>query len=157
MQQWEEFTHSPETKIDKIRVSLNAKGHFHLNQRAVDEIGGAEAVVLLFDKKNKRIGLKASAADIENAYELKRQGNAASYELRARGFCNFYGIDIGDTIVFNDLRLEDDVLVLHLDNVTELVRRSRPMEFSGGFREVPRRSHPPKFSTLLRMRELQEE
>jgi hypothetical protein len=154
---WEEFTQRSNYRAEIIRVSLNGRGHFLLNQKAVDELGGAEAVVLLYERSSRLIGLKPSPEDVEHAYELKRQGSSQTYTLRAKSFCTHYGIRVGDTIVFNDVQVENGMIVLNLDNVTEVVRRTRLTEFPAHFPERVRPIQPAKFSTLLRMRPPDEE
>lgn len=64
IKQWEEFTQKSTGKADTIRVSLNARGNFALNQKAVDMLGVPEAIVLMFDKANQLIGLKASSPTV---------------------------------------------------------------------------------------------
>ncbi len=150
--QWEEFTQKSTGKADVIRVSLNARGNFALNQKTVDLLGSPEAIVLMYDKANQLVGLKASSPDVSHAYELKRQGTSQSYFLRAKSFCNFYGIDIGDTVVFNDVQMEDGVIVLQLTNVTEAARRVRPVRFPDEEYESTAPVQTSKFSTLLRMK-----
>lgn len=156
--EWEEFTQKANYRAEMVRVSLNGRGHFQLNQKAVDELGGAEAIVLFYDRASRRIALKASSPDIEHAYELKRQNSSQTYILRAKSFCNYYAINIGDTVVFNDIAVEDGMVVLDLGKVTEVVRRARLTEFPAHFREQRIRPiQPAKFSTLLRMRPPDEE
>lgn len=153
--QWEEFRQKPGSRAEIPRVSLNARGHFLLNKRAVEEMGEPEAVVLLFDRASRRIGLKGCGADVEHAYELKKQGASHNYQLRAKSFCIYYGIEVGDPVVFQDIRLEDGVVILDLDNVTEIVRRARYSglaEFPIRHNHAAKPSVTPKFSTLLRRR-----
>ncbi len=151
--QWEEFTQKSTVNADTIRVSLNARGNFALNQKAVDLLGSPEAIVLMYDRANRLIGLKASSPDIDHAYELKRQGTSQSYFLRAKSFCNFYGLDIADTVVFNDAKWEDGMIVLQIGNVTEAARRARPVRYPDeGYEPAPAPVQTSKFSTLLRMK-----
>jgi hypothetical protein len=154
---WEEFTQKSNYRAEMIRVSLNARGHFLLNQKAVDELGNSEAVVLLYERASRLIGMKPSSTDVEHSYELKRQGSSQTWYLRAKSFCNYYRINIGDTIVFNDIETQDGMIVLNLDNVTEVVRRTRLTEFPVHFPERLKPIQPAKFSTLLRMRTPDEE
>lgn len=158
--QWEEFTQKSTYRTEMIRVSLNGRGHFLLNQKAVAELGDPEAVVLLFERASRLIGLKPCAADVEHSYELKRQSSSQNYFLRAKSFCNYYSINVGDSVVFNDVRVENGMIVLSLDNVTEVVRRARfadLAEFPTQYSERLRPTQPPKFSTLVRMRPMDEE
>lgn len=155
--QWEEFTHKSDYRSEMVRVSLNGHGHFHLNQKAVDALGSCEAVVLLFEKSERLIALKPSAPDVEHSYRLTRQGNSQNYFIRAKSFCNYYGIRVGDSIVFNDVIVDEGMIVLALDKVTEVVRRSRASEFPIRFPDPPRSVPRPKFTTMLRMRSSNEE
>lgn len=155
--EWEEFTQKSNYRAEMIRVSLNGRGHFQLNQKAVDELGGAEAVVLLYERASRRIGLKPSSRDVEHAYELKRQTSSQTYLVRARSFCTYYGINVGDTVVFNDVTTENGMIVLDLGKVTEIVRRARLAEFPGRPPQRIKPIQPAKFSTLLKMRPPDEE
>lgn len=156
---WEEFTQKSNYRTEMMRVSLNARGHFLLNQKAVSELGEPEALILLFERSSRLIGMKPSQSDVEHAYELKRQGATQNYLLRAKSFCSYYGINVGDSIVFNDVRIENGMAVLKLDNVTEVVRRARfdLAEFPVRHPEYVRPAPPAKFSTLLRMRAPEED
>lgn len=151
-QQWEEFTQKASFRAEKMRVSLNSRGQFLLNQKVVDSLGSPEAVVFLYDRTSRNIGIKPSIPDIEHSYLLKRQGNSQSYCISAKSFCNYYDIDIGDTVVFNDVRAEDGFLILSLNNVTEHVRRARLAEFPIRLAERAVPAQPPKFTKLLKMR-----
>lgn len=155
--EWEEFTQKSTYKAEMLRVSLNGRGQFGFNQKAVRELGDPAAVVLYYERSSRLIGVKGSLPDIEHSYELKQQGSTQNYSVRARSFCTFYGINVGDTVVFNDVKCEDGMLVLGLDNVTEIIRRARLTEFPIQFPEQVRRVQPAKFSTLLRMRAPNEE
>lgn len=155
--EWEEFTQKANYRAEMVRVSLNARGHFLLNQKAAGVLGNPEAVILLFERSSRMIGLKPCFSNVEHSYELKRQGASQSYFLRAKSFCTYYGINVGDSIVFNDIQIDNGVVVLSLDNVTEVVRRTRLSEFPVHFSERVRPIQPAKFSTLLRMRAPDEE
>lgn len=150
--EWEEFTQKSNYKAEMFRVSLNGRGQFVFNKKAVRELGEPAAVVLYYERSNRLIGVKGSLPDVEHSYELKLQGASQNYSLRAKSFCTFYSINVGDTVVFNDVKCDDGMLILSLDNVTEIIRRARPTEFPVRFPEPVRRVQPAKFSTLVRMR-----
>lgn len=159
--QWEEFTQKSNYRAEMLRISLNGRGHFLLNQKAVTELGEPSAIILLFERSGRLIGLKPSEADVEHSYELRRHGSSQNYSLKAKAFCDYYGINVGDSVVFNSIRVENGMIVLDLNRVTEIVRRAR---FSG-MEELAKRYggqvspsiQPAKFSTLLRMRAPDEE
>lgn len=158
--QWEEFKQKANYRAEMMRISLNGRGHFLLNQKAVVQLGDPEAVILLFERSSRLIGLKPSAAAVDHSYELKRQGSSQNYTLKAKSFCNYYSINVGDSVVFNDVRLENGMIILNLDNVTEVVRRARfadLADFPARYSERVPSIQPAKFSTLLRMRPPEEE
>ncbi|MGD9588423.1 MAG: hypothetical protein AB7Q37_04935 [Pyrinomonadaceae bacterium] len=153
-QNWEEFTQKTSYRAEKLRVSLNARGQFMLSQKVVDTLGSPDSVIFLFDRASRNIGIKPSSPDVEHAYELKKQGNSQSYYISAKSFCSYYDIDIGDTVVFNDVEVEDDLIILNLNNVSELVRRARLAEFPVRLTEraAPAPAPAPKFTRFLSMR-----
>ncbi len=151
--EWEEFTHKTNYRTEMLRVSLNGRGQFMLNRKAVAELGDPEAVVLFYDRNSRLIGLRGSPADVEHAYGLKTQSSSQNYQIKASSFCNYYNINVGDTIVFNDVKIEDGMIVLSLDKVSEVVRRARFADLPARLPEpAPKARQAPKFSTLLRMR-----
>lgn len=154
---WEEFTHKSDYRTEMMRISLNARGHFLLNRKTVSELGDPEGVVLLFERSRRLIGIKASPLDVEHSYELKHQGSTNNFFIRAKSFCNYYSINVGDSISFNDVFIDNGMVVLNLDNVTEVVRRARLAELPMRAPEDLRPARPTQFSSLLRMRQPDEE
>ena len=154
---WEEFTHKSDYRAEMVRVSLNGRGHFHFNQKAVDEMGDCEAVVLLFERSERLIAIKPSSPDVEHSYRLIRQGASTNYYVRAKSFCTFYGIHIPDALLFHDVVIDHGMLVLSLENVSEIIRRARLPELPIRFPEPPRSAPRPKFTTMLRMRSQNED
>ncbi len=155
--EWEEFTQKANYRAEMIRVSLNGRGHFFLNQKAVETLGTPEAVILLYERANRLIGIKPSSSEVEHSYEIKHQSSSQNSVVRAKSFCNYYAIRLGDTLVFNDIQVQDGMIVLDLGNVTEVVRRARLMEFPHQANGRERPAQPIKFSNLLRMRAPDEE
>ena len=150
--EWEEFTHKSNYRAEMVRVSLNGRGQFMLNQKAAAELGNPEAVVLYFDRNSRLIGMKGSPGEVEHAYDLKPQSSSQNYQIKASSFCTYYNIHVGDTIVFNDVRIEDGMIVMSLDNASEVVRRARFTDLPVRLPDSPPPPPQPKFSKLLRMR-----
>ena len=148
---WEEFTHKTDYRAEMVRISLNGRGHFHLNQKAVDELGGCESVVLLYEKAERLIAIKPSPPEVEHSYRLIRQGSSNFY-IRARSFCLFYGIHVPDSFLFYDVVIDEGMLVLSLDKVREVVRRTRLSELPIRFPEPPRPVPRDTFTTMLKRR-----
>ena len=116
---WEEFLKGPvKQNASSMRVSLNRKREIRLNMPAMKGLGEPEAVVLLYDRLNSRIGIRASRADVPNAYPLRRNTNGLSSRygrIYASSFCRFHQIRNDKTIFFADARQDNNgVLVLDL-------------------------------------------
>ena len=107
-----------------MRATLSQRGIISLNRAAFRAMAQPERVVLLFDQVNWLIGLKPAGSNIKNALPVKRRRDAAaSYQIRAKNFCNYYQIRNRHALKFNDIRTQDDgTLILDLRTVTEFVR-----------------------------------
>jgi hypothetical protein len=131
MKQWELFEKIPVGRTARImRVSVNERGIFSLNQKAFDELDQAEYVELYFDKINKLIGVKPVKADSKFAYAVKQNGKAKSYLVRALAFLSYYNIKITGTMLFPEPILEDGMLVLDMTTATP-VGREKPAPKKG--------------------------
>jgi len=98
------------------RVTLNTKGYIVMNRRAHELIGKPQAVLILFDRINSRIGLRAANPGLRNAYRLsKTSGGAGSRLVRANRLLTTKGIDVPETLQFHEPRIDQDqVLILDL-------------------------------------------
>ncbi len=53
---WEEFEHGPVVKQgERIHVTLNKRGSFFLNRRAIEALGEPDHIVLMFDRRRSTI------------------------------------------------------------------------------------------------------
>lgn len=115
IKQWELFERSHTSRVAKtMRVSLNERGGFALNQKVFEELKQPKTVQLFFDKINKLIGIHACEPEDEHAYDVKQQGKSKSYLIRAMSFCSNYSIKVTGTMVFVEPTIEDGYLVLDL-------------------------------------------
>ncbi len=125
IRQFEEFTQTAGSRRSNvIRISLNSRGDFSLNQLAIEALQNSEKVVLLFDKINGLIGMRPAQLDVKHALNIKKQGEANSYLIRARSFCVHFNLKPTTTMVFDDIEIEDGVLILDLKKATEVAARS---------------------------------
>lgn len=126
--QWEEFEHGPIQKhAERIHVSINPRGNLYLNRLAFEAMGKPESVVLLYDRRQSMIGLRAAPAGRENAFRLKRKdpGPSGNRVIYAANFCRFYHIKTAETLAFTTAEVDQQgVLILDLNKV-EPVRRVR--------------------------------
>lgn len=123
---WEEFQLAPDTKnVTAARISLTQKGLISLNWVAMECFKDVNAVVLLFDRINSLIGLRPSEASVKNAFQLIKSGKSNSCFIRAKKFCNYYGIRNDATVVFQDVeRDETGMVVLNLKSTVQYLRNS---------------------------------
>lgn len=128
MAKWETFTFRGGRGLAEIRVSLNPRGVFTLNQFAFDELGKPDNVVLMYDTDDHLIGITGTDEKVDYAIKVRRQGENKSYLIGGRAFTQYYGIDLGETVRFNDARVEQGMLILDPKKVT-------PIASKGGAKE----------------------
>ena len=97
-----------------IYVTMNPMGDIVLSRVTYEMLGGAPAFVILYDKTNKRIGLKPAALATRNAYPAGVQ-KAGAKKIRAHRLTREHRIDLPHTVRFYDADIDEDgVLVLDL-------------------------------------------
>lgn len=123
--QFEVFTGRSKPASNKVmRVVLNKRGIFSLNQATFLALGEPKAVELLYDRQNQVIGMKTVPEDTRHAYPVRTQKNAKSYLIGARAFSAFYELDIKDRLSFEPV-MEDEVLVLEMGTALSVAPRAR--------------------------------
>jgi hypothetical protein len=106
---------------DQPRVTLNARGVFLLNKKAYDAMEQPGAVTLLFDENNKVIGLRPADPRLKNAFSVKQKDKWNNRTINASPFCKHFGIRVQRTVLFNEVDLTDDgVLLLELTKTTSI-------------------------------------
>ncbi len=124
MEQWEEFKGGPNgSRKDRLYVSLNHKGQFLLSRSVLAALGSPAAVVLSFERRNAKIGIRAASPTLTNAFPVKRRNQAHSRMVLASPFCRNYGIRVAGTVAFNHVEIgRDGIIVLELDKTTRVSR-----------------------------------
>ena len=127
IRQWMEYQGKAVTiNPNRARVRLNNKCVLVLNRVAHQRLGSPEAVVLLYDPRYRVVGLRAAAADRNNAFPLKQRykkgsnGSTGMLAIYATGFFKLHGLKPERTIAFDDPKIEDGVLELDLRTAREL-------------------------------------
>ena len=99
-------------------VSLNKRGEIVLNRAAQALLNGANYVHLFYDAETKRLGIAWPKMDDYGleTFTLRRHGRGGrSRIIRAGRFLKQFGINITETIVFRDIKIEPGpMLVLDL-------------------------------------------
>src|SRR5438445_6915816 len=84
LDEWEEFEAGPNPpREERLHVSLNFKGQILLNKNAMEALGMPEAVILMFEKRNSKIGIRPAAAQLRNAFSVKRRPMSRSRMIHA--------------------------------------------------------------------------
>ena len=97
-----------------VRVSMSRRGHIVMNRKAHRRLGGPKAVLLLYDRINHRIGVRAANPGHRNAFKLGPKPHGARV-VRAYRLLAEQAIDLPDTVEFPDARIDDDeILILDL-------------------------------------------
>jgi hypothetical protein len=126
--EWEVFTGKQYGRIVRAeaRVTLGQFGTFYLNKWAFAELGEPQAVEMLFDKTRRVIGLRPTA--ITNAYGFKIVPHSTGTHMRlsAAAFCRHHKMFFKGTILFNNVRVDENgIMMLDIVNATIVTRGSR--------------------------------
>ena len=121
---WIDFEGKP-NRTSKVepRVTLDGKGVILLNYRACEAFNTPAAVSLHFDEHERVIGLKPVDARHRNAFPLKPKKKVTFRLISAAPFCRHFKIKINGTVVFNDLDIDNEgVMLLPLRSATSVGR-----------------------------------
>jgi hypothetical protein len=92
MPNFEVFTRRARPAVSQPMVTVQRGGALGLNQAAVAALGDPEAVLLLFDREERMIGLRPVDRSEPNAYPVQRQPSGKGAVVTAKAFTQFYGI-----------------------------------------------------------------
>ncbi|MGH9945683.1 MAG: hypothetical protein ACRD6X_00610 [Pyrinomonadaceae bacterium] len=98
-----------------LYVTMNPRGFIVMNRKTYEKMSEPQAMNLLFDPVNNRIGLKPTVPTMRDAFPVAKQGRHGGRLIRAFRLMQEYGIDIKETIRFHDAEIDDDgILILDL-------------------------------------------
>ena len=96
-------------------ASMNRKGQIAFNRVTHERMGSPEAVNILYDRVNNRIGLKPTSRAMRNAYPLIRWSNCGGRMVRALRVMTEFGIELPATVEFREVEIDQDgILILDL-------------------------------------------
>ena len=80
-------------------LTITVRGTFNLNQAAFELLGKPDAVVLLYARDERTIGLRPAGRDDPDAYLVRPSGTAKSPTMMAvvREFCRWIGADLSES------------------------------------------------------------
>ena len=97
-----------------IYVTMNRKGEIAMSRATYETFGSPEAVFLLFDRNNQRIGLQPTGRTMRDAYPVLTSGRCGGKKIHAFRLMREYSIDLPATVKFPEAEIDDDG-VLRLD------------------------------------------
>ena len=109
----------------EVRITLNQKKVFVLNGKAVEALKNATHVKLFFDEGRKVIGMRRTTADHPNAFKLNSFRSSRHRTITAASFCAHFKISIEGTALFQNPKLEGDLLTLDLTKTVNVSRGAR--------------------------------
>ena len=108
---------------DRARVTLSYRGVFVLNGKAYEALEMPAAVTLHYDEDERVIALKPVDARLPNAFPVKQKDNFKYRMINASPFCRHFRIRIERTVLFNEVDIDNDgVMMLELRNTTSIAR-----------------------------------
>ena len=115
-----------------VYVTMNPKGVIAMSRITYEMLDSPEAVLLLFDRTNRRIGLKPTRRAVRNAYPVRVMGRCGAKKVHAFRLIREYSIDLPATVKFPDAEIDEDG-ILRLDlRTAEIPRRVANHRANGG-------------------------
>jgi hypothetical protein len=111
-------------------VTMQRRGPFSFNRAAYELMGSPEAIELLYDRDEERIGFRPASPDRPQAFPVRAQGkNSVTHIVAGQSFANHYGLDVSVARRY-PVRMEGEILVLDLrgDSVEATGPRARSSE-----------------------------
>lgn len=129
--EWKWEMHTPDPGYgfgnrERVRATINNRGIIYLNGSALKALGYPEAVLLMYDRRHKTIGITGCPAGQREAYRVNHKGpvNFKGRQIYARPFCKDFGINPSETLVFTDATVnKDGILLLDLNAVKATTKK----------------------------------
>lgn len=110
---WEEFPVGPGEANTELHVTINRKGEILIGARAFERLGRCGHAVLMYDRKNKRIGVFPLTQPVKNSFPLKGGPGSRHRTIRASRFVRHYGIVVPvKTCAFNWPEIANDGMLI---------------------------------------------
>lgn len=119
---WIEFDDGPAQTRDKIYVSMSRIGEITFNRHADEALGRPEAVVLLYEPNEDKIGLRPTHPLMSNAFPVKPKGPCGHRLVRAKPFITKHDLRVDGTVRFRSAVVENGILILSLRNMVNVKR-----------------------------------
>lgn len=113
---WEEFKETAARRMPaRLYATLNPRGEFVINIKTYIQLNEPEAVVLLYDRDTRTIGIRPSRTEIPNAIFVHTRHERYNRVIRSKPFLIANEIEITRTIQFPTAVIDlEGVLILNL-------------------------------------------
>lgn len=114
--QWDEFKETAARRIpDRLYATISPRGDFVVNLKTYIKMNEPEAVVLLYDRDTRTIGVRPSRLEMPNAILVHVRHARYNRVFRSKKFLAKHGIELEHTVQFPTAEIDTDgVLILNL-------------------------------------------
>lgn len=125
MPQFEEYPRtSGRIGTAEMMLTIQKDGAITINRPSWEAFGQPKYCALLYDRREKILGLRKVAEDYPNAYAVQPAASGKSFMINGRGFCIYYAIPTGQARRYPAV-VVDGVLQVDLKQAGTLVISNR--------------------------------
>jgi hypothetical protein len=117
---WETFEDGPIVRTrERVHVSIKRDCKMYFNKKAFEALGAPDGVALMYDSREKLIGVRASPLNRRETFLLRKKNRKETgWTINALNFCRRHDIDPGETLAFTNVEIIDGpILLLDLNDV----------------------------------------
>jgi hypothetical protein len=117
---WENFEDGPFIRTrERIHVTITRNCRIYFNKKAWEALGGPDGVALMYDSREKLIGVRASQPNRRETFRLRKKNNRETgWTINAMNFCRRYKIQSSETLAFTNVQsIDGPIIVLDLNDV----------------------------------------
>ena len=125
--QWDEFKDTAARRMpERLYATINPRGDFVINLKTYIRMNEPEAVVLLYDRDTRTIGVRPSRLTVPNAILVHTRHARYNRVFRSRKFLAKHGIKIDTTMQFPTAEIDTEgVLILNLKEMVAAAHMPR--------------------------------
>ncbi|MEJ7622728.1 MAG: hypothetical protein WKF34_01925 [Pyrinomonadaceae bacterium] len=127
IREWEEFHGGPsEPARERLHVTINPRCIILLNKKVSEALGDPASAMLLYDRRNQTIGIRAAGPGDIKPFPVKQHPKGSHRGIYAKPFCRHHKIIPTEHIRFQNPELDQDgVLTLDLHNTEPVEKKKR--------------------------------
>ncbi len=115
---WSILPRGDSARWSGMYVTMNPIGKLVLSRTTHERFGAPDAVLVMYDPMRSLLALRPVELGGQNAYPLRKHGNAGGRVIRAYRLLTEFGIKPAETVEFREPKIDNDgQLVLDLRNI----------------------------------------